>query len=210
MDECRNKPCGDGAECTNIVGGFRCSCASGYRRNSALPQTLFQQNANTQTDSFDLQKLQSALNITSSSASLDACVDIDECADAQAQVCGPNSECVNTNGGYHCQCPPNFKKAEPPNSGCVDIDECVAQQHACGANSSCENLLGSHKCECKKGFAGKLPSVRVLYTCQGLSYDRNSTRPGVILSRALETHAALYHLCERLVYLCPAVDAVAT
>ncbi len=34
------------------------------------------------------------------------CVDVDECAD-DPSVCG-DGVCVNTDGGYECQCPTGF------------------------------------------------------------------------------------------------------
>lgn len=31
MDECKENPCGPGAQCTNLPGGYECSCPSGFR-----------------------------------------------------------------------------------------------------------------------------------------------------------------------------------
>lgn len=36
-----------------------------------------------------------------------SCVDIDECSDG-SHICDPNAECINTAGGYNCQCLPDF------------------------------------------------------------------------------------------------------
>ena len=40
-------------------------------------------------------------------------------------VCGPNTNCWNTNGSFKCSCKANFKDLVIP-SGCVDINECDA------------------------------------------------------------------------------------
>lgn len=42
VDECKQAEiCGNHAHCTNIVGGFSCTCTAGYRPdNSTLPPGL--------------------------------------------------------------------------------------------------------------------------------------------------------------------------
>ena len=44
------------------------------------------------------------------------CVDVDECS-RTAGVCGANSNCVNTNGGFSCKCHAPMVGA-PPQSPC--------------------------------------------------------------------------------------------
>lgn len=156
MDECRNNPCGLGAHCTNIPGGYQCSCAPGHERNPAaaaanLPFGTIQFNEISQEQLAEL-----------TNSSLVACLDVNECALAQQpppngrSVCGTGAQCVNTQGGYFCQCPPGF--SGNPKVSCVDIDECAA--HACGPNAQCKNLPGSYQCDCKPGYSGKCKSDR--------------------------------------------------
>lgn len=141
MDECRNNPCGSGAQCTNIPGGYRCSCAPGFERNPALPASLF---ATIQTA---VPSSEQAAN-----SSLVACLDINECsATGSKAACGTGAQCTNTAGGYFCQCPPNY--TGNPKIACLDIDECAA--FACGPNAQCKNTPGSYKCECKPGYTGE-------------------------------------------------------
>lgn len=177
MDECRNDPCGSGAQCTNMPGGYRCSCAAGFERNPAYPANLLgthitsslasttlgssptvdnlqQQATNSNTDF-------SSLSLSSNTSALVACLDINECALASQNgkpICGLNAQCINTPGGFFCQCPPNF--TGNPKVSCTDIDECQSQ--ACGPNAQCNNTPGSYKCDCKPGFTGKLRSSNYL------------------------------------------------
>lgn len=142
MDECKNNPCGSGAQCTNMPGGFRCSCAPGFERNPALPAAAF---AN-QTGSVGFE--------AAANSSAAACVDVNECALAAAKqqpICGSGAQCINTPGGFFCQCPPNY--TGNPKVACTDIDECANQ--ACGPNAQCRNTPGSYKCECKPGYSGE-------------------------------------------------------
>ena len=147
MDECRNNPCGIGAQCTNIPGGYRCSCAPGHERNPSAPANLF---GTIQLAELGQQQQQLA-ELTNSS--LVACLDVNECLAPPGgrPVCGTGAQCVNTQGGYFCQCPPGFNGN--PKVACLDVDECA--EHACGPNTQCTNLAGSYKCECKPGYSGK-------------------------------------------------------
>lgn len=139
MDECRNNPCGLGAQCTNIPGGYRCSCAPGFERNPNLAANLL----GTIQSSGQL----SAEMINSTHV---ACLDVNECSTG-SKVCGLNAQCINTPGAYFCQCPAGF--TGNPKISCSDIDECAG--HVCGPNAQCNNSPGSYTCECKQGYSGK-------------------------------------------------------
>ncbi|XP_058014266.1 von Willebrand factor C and EGF domain-containing protein [Ahaetulla prasina] len=70
------------------------------------------------------------------------CVDIDECLSASCE-----GLCVNTEGGFVCECGPGMQLATDRHS-CQDIDECLTtpcQQH-------CQNSIGSYQCSCHSGF----------------------------------------------------------
>lgn len=84
-------------------------------------------------------------------SSLIACLDVNECLASGKPVCGVGAQCINTQGGYFCQCPPGF--SGNPKVACLDIDECAS--HACGPSAQCKNTPGSYKCECKPGYTGK-------------------------------------------------------
>lgn len=150
MDECRNEPCGIGAQCTNIPGGYKCSCAPGFEKNPALPSSLFGTIHSAQQQQVHQEQSQ----LAGDNSTFVACLDVNECQKVGgANLCGLNAQCVNTAGAYFCQCPPNY--TGNPKVSCQDIDEC--QNHGCGPNALCKNLPGFFKCECKQGYSGKLP-----------------------------------------------------
>ncbi|XP_072420382.1 adhesion G protein-coupled receptor E3-like [Chiloscyllium punctatum] len=86
------------------------------------------------------------------------CVDDNECGETEAEssaLCGTNTECHNTFGGFYCTC----KKGYASESGetnftttthCRDIDEC--ETDPCGSNATCTNNIGGFVCICNEGF----------------------------------------------------------
>ncbi|KAK6060817.1 calcium binding EGF domain protein, partial [Cooperia oncophora] len=76
--------------------------------------------------------------------------DIDECS-LGTQHCGPHAKCINTVGGYECECLAGFERIAE-GAGCTDIDECFLS--VCHPAASCANLVGSFSCSCPDGFVG--------------------------------------------------------
>ncbi|XP_041445874.1 von Willebrand factor C and EGF domain-containing protein [Xenopus laevis] len=72
------------------------------------------------------------------------CTDIDEC---EASSC--EGTCVNTEGGFMCDCGPGMKLSTDRMS-CYDIDECSTKRSLC--QQKCKNLQGSYRCLCGTGF----------------------------------------------------------
>ncbi|XP_062857261.1 complement component C1q receptor [Trichomycterus rosablanca] len=72
------------------------------------------------------------------------CQDINDCKNDR--LCpDENSHCVNTAGGFECQCKNGFTKEE---NTCKDIDECVSAP----CEYFCNNTSGSYNCECPEGY----------------------------------------------------------
>ncbi|XP_041838104.1 adhesion G protein-coupled receptor E5 isoform X2 [Melanotaenia boesemani] len=85
------------------------------------------------------------------------CQDYDECEE-KPSICGNNSNCINTNGSYYCQClsgykgnhgKTNFTAVEGP---CIDINECTENLHSCGHLAICQNQIGNYSCICMSGY----------------------------------------------------------
>ncbi|XP_004874412.1 von Willebrand factor C and EGF domain-containing protein isoform X3 [Heterocephalus glaber] len=70
------------------------------------------------------------------------CTDIDECLSSSCE-----GRCVNTEGGFVCECGPGMQLAADRHS-CQDMDECL--QTPC--QQRCRNSVGSYKCSCRAGF----------------------------------------------------------
>ncbi|KAK6591135.1 fibrillin 2 syndatyly ems [Cryptosporidium xiaoi] len=75
------------------------------------------------------------------------CRDIDECKLGTHTCSQNNQRCINTIGGYECECLNGYRKHENRANECVDIDECL-ELSACPSSTICINLEGSFKCEC--------------------------------------------------------------
>ncbi|XP_028408891.1 uncharacterized protein LOC114531487 [Dendronephthya gigantea] len=71
-------------------------------------------------------------------------LDIDECF-LKMDNCDKNSRCINTVGGFSCECNPGYTGS---GINCTDIDECSLSTDNCLPNSSCINMEGSYQCIC--------------------------------------------------------------
>uniref|UniRef100_A0A8C1BTN5 Epidermal growth factor n=1 Tax=Cyprinus carpio carpio TaxID=630221 RepID=A0A8C1BTN5_CYPCA len=71
------------------------------------------------------------------------CVDVDECKAGLADYSISEAECVNTAGGYFCQCKTGF-----------NIDECLLDMHAWDVNAEFLNAVGKYQCRYRPGFTG--------------------------------------------------------
>lgn len=78
-------------------------------------------------------------------ASQQGCVDVDECQDTPCA-----QDCVNTAGGFRCECWPGYMPGGPGEEACVDVDECALDPAPCA--QSCTNTAGSFYCSCQPGY----------------------------------------------------------
>lgn len=117
-------------------------------------------------------------------------LDLDECMLGMTLCSIQSSVCVNTAGGYYCQCRPGFSGEEHHCTGehslmnfddlkfifisftfsqsfscCflshLDIDECKMGTHKCDERAECINTIGKYRCKCQAGYSGNG------HTCQG-------------------------------------------
>uniref|UniRef100_T1IVS8 EGF-like domain-containing protein n=1 Tax=Strigamia maritima TaxID=126957 RepID=T1IVS8_STRMM len=74
------------------------------------------------------------------------CNDVDECESESS--CSANAICINSEGGYSCECLEGF---EMKMGNCIDINEC-AILHRCGPAGFCINYPGNFTCLCVGGY----------------------------------------------------------
>ena len=137
VDECAQGIDGCAQLCTNVAGGYFCSCGSGYRlasdnhtcngQSSAILHCTYQNSK-----SFILYTLES--------------IDVDECAEG---VAGCVQICTNIVGGFFCSCGDGYRIASNGRD-CVDVDECLEDLSRC--SQTCTNSIGSYNCSCGSGY----------------------------------------------------------
>ncbi|KAG2490621.1 hypothetical protein HYH03_011013 [Edaphochlamys debaryana] len=72
------------------------------------------------------------------------------CSGSVEPRCGLVATCVDTAGGYKCQCPRGFYFVNATKA-CVDVNECAYQP--CKGTARCFNTNGSFSCVCPAGFS---------------------------------------------------------
>ncbi|XP_062407328.1 adhesion G protein-coupled receptor F5-like [Sardina pilchardus] len=92
-------------------------------------------------------------------------MDINKCV-VILNLCGPNSNCANTNGSYNCSCLTGYQVANPNQSisesnQCTDVNECLQTPSVCGPNSVCNNTIGDYSCSCLSGSSAENPCTDV-------------------------------------------------
>uniref|UniRef100_A0A8C2SL26 Hemicentin-1 n=1 Tax=Capra hircus TaxID=9925 RepID=A0A8C2SL26_CAPHI len=120
-------------------------------RNNYQPQQHYRQYSHLYSSYSEYRNSRTSLSRTrrtirktcpeGSEASLDTCVDINECENTD--TC--QHECKNTFGSYRCICPPGYQLMLNGKT-CQDIDECLEQNVRCGPNRMCFNMRGSYRC----------------------------------------------------------------
>lgn len=127
------EPCDRLTKCINLSPGFRCEpCPNGYDGNHA--NGVY---ASSATHEFRRQ----------------VCRDIDECANGAAAMCGPNAQCTNSAGTYHCSCRRGFMRNET--YGCLAAEGMCPDGTYCDRNAACMHAGGNKfVCKCKIGWAG--------------------------------------------------------
>ena len=75
--------------------------------------------------------------------------DFDECQNDK-HTCSKNSNCVNTFGGFSCDCEDGYKPVDSKSEICKDRDECYETNNLC--QHKCINKEGSYACACHEGY----------------------------------------------------------
>ncbi|GFO21380.1 fibrillin-1 [Plakobranchus ocellatus] len=150
-DECAERGiCGNG-RCDNTVGGFECSCESGYEPGPREKCVDIDECDSAQNQcAFRCANLPGTFTCVCPmgykvAADQIHCEDVDECS-TPANRC--RYACKNTVGSFLCVCPEGFTQIGKDE--CRDINEC-RQPGRC-ENGRCYNTQGGYRCDCNPGF----------------------------------------------------------
>ncbi|CAM9994712.1 unnamed protein product [Lampetra fluviatilis] len=155
VDECEigAHNCDVNAECSNVLGGFRCVCNDGWDGDGTRCHDVDECGTN------GTHKCSASADCVNTPGSFrcvckdgfsgdgHSCSDMDECAD-NVDLC-ENGQCLNAPGGYRCECEMGFAPSED-SKACQDIDECAF--HNICVFGSCQNLPGTFRCVCDDGY----------------------------------------------------------
>uniref|UniRef100_H2Y493 EGF-like domain-containing protein n=1 Tax=Ciona savignyi TaxID=51511 RepID=H2Y493_CIOSA len=166
-NECLNSmgnDCHAKAHCTNLLGGYKCTCWAGYRdANTNLKSGRSCQEVNECTsgthhcdNNANCQNTIGGHTCTCKTGYTGDgtwCSDINECSSASICSGKAGSVCKNTDGSYLCECPTGYiQQTTGGVSSCVDRNECSDGSANCPSASTCANLPGSYKCDCPTGL----------------------------------------------------------
>ena len=148
--------------CVNTVGTFTCLCDEGWAWNQ---EKCDAGRCPTEDNNFVVPGTNDLFN----EAAGDVCVDYDECLGEND--CPAESQCQNydiEDDGimYTCNCDAGFTNAlynvaggdadiasgDPPNTECIDVDECNGSLEGCGLSTQCANIPGTYHCGCDTGY----------------------------------------------------------
>uniref|UniRef100_A0A8C2EZW0 Fibrillin 2b n=1 Tax=Cyprinus carpio TaxID=7962 RepID=A0A8C2EZW0_CYPCA len=190
-DECSiGNPCGNGT-CSNVPGGFECSCQEGFEPGPMmtcegtlkvvflLDLGMHMYGYHIYVGSFRCHCNVGYTNDFTGTSYLDEC-------SQSPKPC--NFLCKNTEGSYLCSCPRGYI-LQPDGKTCKDLDECSTKQHNC--QFLCVNTIGGFTCKCPSGFTQH----------QTACIDNNecSNQPNVCGSRAscLNTPGSFNCECQK-------------
>uniref|UniRef100_A0AAZ3SBY0 Latent-transforming growth factor beta-binding protein 3 n=1 Tax=Oncorhynchus tshawytscha TaxID=74940 RepID=A0AAZ3SBY0_ONCTS len=154
VNEC-SKPdvCGQGGQCVNLPGSYKCDCHKGFRSKSQRQPACEDINECLDPSSCPNEQCENTPGsyecvpcFSGHQAQGGVCYDVNECQ--KRGVC-PNGRCENLPGTYRCLCNEGFLPAAD-SQGCRDIDECE-DDRLC-ANGRCVNTEGSFQCQCYPGY----------------------------------------------------------
>ncbi|KAJ8029879.1 Fibrillin-1 [Holothuria leucospilota] len=179
-DECavEDPPCNQ--TCTNVIGGYECSCEEGYVLDPDDRTTC------DDIDECDLQQSNchdNAQCINTPGSFECTCKegyfgdgiscegDLNECLTGDSN-CNVFADCLNIEGSFTCNCKDGF---EGDGINCTtDIDECANHLDDCDFYATCTDLEGSFSCTCNPGRTGSGTECMDIDECENDPCHQNA------------------------------------
>ena len=145
IDDCAESPCLLGAECTDLVDDFVCSCPQGFTGKRCQDKVDLCAR-NECVNGFCVDKLFTYDCLCAPGWTGDLCeVNIDDCA---GSPCVNGGQCVDAVDDFNCVCEPGFTGKRCQHK----IDYCANKP--CQNGGSCSSSGDSFVCDCRPGFVG--------------------------------------------------------
>lgn len=158
VNECEieNNGCDDSQVCVNTVGSYFCA-----PRGACKLRYSFNRETLTCDMKYDYATIESETRVVPFSEFIDhsacspgfkwnkdsqTCDDVDECK--EKRLC--DHSCVNTIGGFKCNCREGYRINVNQTWRCDDINECFENLTDC--SHGCRNTIGCYDCTCPEGF----------------------------------------------------------
>ena len=154
IDECTlgTDTCATHATCTNIVGGYSCTCNSGFVGDGATCTDIDECTLGTDTCAIHATctNIVGGYSCTCNDGFVGdgtTCTDdIDEC-ELGINNCDGNATCTNTPDNFTCDCNVGFFGN---GTLCIETVECVEEDEfsICSQNGNCTDIDSGFRCQC--------------------------------------------------------------
>ncbi|CAI5446030.1 unnamed protein product [Caenorhabditis angaria] len=181
IDECSEKEksshrCPENSNCINLPGTFYCNCTQGFtpkgNQGAGLDKCVDINECDTganncQQNEICENTIGSFKCVTKCSPGYklinSTCFDIDECADEKLHRCDSRAECINTIGGYQCECDEGFVG---DGKNCQPKASCSKNSAICDRHAYCMPKM--ELCVCTAGYTGDGITCHDINECEAL------------------------------------------
>lgn len=150
---CEDKPCKNGATCSDTSKGYTCNCPAGFSGTDCEHQIDECAPSPCKNNASCVDHINGFECICPTGFTGDRCeTNVDDC---KGNPCLNGGTCVDMVNQFRCQCVPGY--VGPLCHSKVDY----CQTKPCANGGECTVLINDYRCTCRPGFTGKDCSVDV-------------------------------------------------